>query len=285
MAGRDGRPRHPGGRRDPRRRVRDRGRGAAARGAQCSRARAGRGGGGGPHRADAAPGAAPGGRGGPGGPDPPGRRPGRAAAPPRRQRRRADLYLPAQVRAGPAGDAGRAGPGAQTRRDDGQPGVLRADRAAVASGLVGVHPDGTAGRRPAARRPGVVPGGPLPRPQHLRALPQVPGRLDGAGVGEGGAHRRPDPGDEPRRRPGHVGYPPGGYGGAESPPMSGGGLGGVDPPEETRPAYYAAGPGRWRDWWTLLHPPYTAWHLSYAVIGAALAPQVLVSNLVATVLA
>ena len=54
---------------------------------------------------------------------------------------------------------------------------------------------------------------------------------------------------------------------------------------ETKPAYYAAGPGRWRDWWTLLHPPYTAWHLSYAVIGAALAPRVLVSNLIATVLA
>ena len=41
----------------------------------------------------------------------------------------------------------------------------------------------------------------------------------------------------------------------------------------------------WRDWWTLLHPPYTAWHLSYVVIGAALAPQVLVSYLIATVLA
>jgi hypothetical protein len=52
-----------------------------------------------------------------------------------------------------------------------------------------------------------------------------------------------------------------------------------------RPAYYAARPGAWRDWWTLLHPPYTAWHLSYVVIGAALAPQVLVSYLIATVLA
>jgi hypothetical protein len=41
-----------------------------------------------------------------------------------------------------------------------------------------------------------------------------------------------------------------------------------------RPAYYAAAPGGWRDWWTLLHPPYTAWHLSYVVIGAALAPHV-----------
>jgi len=61
-----------------------------------------------------------------------------------------------------------------------------------------------------------------------------------------------------------------------------------EPSEETgpaRPAYYAARPGGWRDWWTLLHPPYTAWHLSYAVIGAALAPRVYTSRLIATVLA
>jgi hypothetical protein len=52
-----------------------------------------------------------------------------------------------------------------------------------------------------------------------------------------------------------------------------------------RPAYYAARSGGWRDWWTLLHPPYTAWHLSYVVIGACLAPEVRVDRLVATVLA
>ena len=40
----------------------------------------------------------------------------------------------------------------------------------------------------------------------------------------------------------------------------------------TRPAFYALAPGGWRDYVTLLHPPYTAWHLSYVVIGAALAP-------------
>jgi len=57
-----------------------------------------------------------------------------------------------------------------------------------------------------------------------------------------------------------------------------------DGPTE-RPAYYAARPGGWRDWWTLLHPPYTAWHLSYSVIGAALAPRVQTSRLIATVLA
>jgi hypothetical protein len=59
----------------------------------------------------------------------------------------------------------------------------------------------------------------------------------------------------------------------------------ADEPEAQLPAYYAARPGGWRDWWTLLHPPYTAWHLSYAVIGAALAPHVQISRLVATVLA
>ncbi|MGH9919721.1 MAG: hypothetical protein ACRD6W_12760, partial [Nitrososphaerales archaeon] len=52
-----------------------------------------------------------------------------------------------------------------------------------------------------------------------------------------------------------------------------------------RPAFYAARPGRWRDWWTVLHPPYTAWHLSYAVIGACLAPAVALDRLLATLLA
>ena len=40
-----------------------------------------------------------------------------------------------------------------------------------------------------------------------------------------------------------------------------------------RPAFYALSAGGWRDYVTLLHPPYTAWHLSYVAIGAALAPE------------
>ncbi len=52
-----------------------------------------------------------------------------------------------------------------------------------------------------------------------------------------------------------------------------------------RPAYYAARTGGWRDWWTLLHPPYTAWHLSYVVIGASLAPRVNSTRLIATLVA
>lgn len=40
-----------------------------------------------------------------------------------------------------------------------------------------------------------------------------------------------------------------------------------------RPAFYALRPGGWRDLLTLLHPPYTAWHLSYVAIGASVAPR------------
>jgi hypothetical protein len=39
-----------------------------------------------------------------------------------------------------------------------------------------------------------------------------------------------------------------------------------------RPAFYALAKGGWRDFVTLLHPPYTAWHLSYVALGAATAP-------------
>jgi hypothetical protein len=42
---------------------------------------------------------------------------------------------------------------------------------------------------------------------------------------------------------------------------------------EARPTFYALRPGAWRDYVTLLHPPYTLWHLSYVAIGASLAPH------------
>jgi hypothetical protein len=52
------------------------------------------------------------------------------------------------------------------------------------------------------------------------------------------------------------------------------------------PAYYATHATGWRrDVWALLHPPYTAWHLSYVLIGASLAPRVSVPRLAATLLA
>ncbi len=52
-----------------------------------------------------------------------------------------------------------------------------------------------------------------------------------------------------------------------------------------RPAFYALASGGWRDYWTLLHPPYTLWHLSYVAIGASLAPELHVRWLVETLLA
>ena len=66
-----------------------------------------------------------------------------------------------------------------------------------------------------------------------------------------------------------------------------------DPPADQEPtlapAFYAQ-PGFvsrpvLRDWWTLLHPPYTLWHLSYVVIGACLVGPVDSRRLGATVLA
>src|SRR6266550_933099 len=47
-----------------------------------------------------------------------------------------------------------------------------------------------------------------------------------------------------------------------------------------RPAFYALGGGRAAELLTLLHPPYTLWHLSYYALGAALAPRVHADRLV-----
>src|SRR6266516_609141 len=52
------------------------------------------------------------------------------------------------------------------------------------------------------------------------------------------------------------------------------------------PAYYAAPARGWRrDVWAVLHPPYTAWHLSYVLIGASLAPALNLTRLAASLLA
>jgi hypothetical protein len=43
---------------------------------------------------------------------------------------------------------------------------------------------------------------------------------------------------------------------------------------DERPAFYALDAGGWRDYWTLLHPPYTLWHLSFVAIGACVVQQI-----------
>jgi hypothetical protein len=57
------------------------------------------------------------------------------------------------------------------------------------------------------------------------------------------------------------------------------------PAGEPRPAFYALRGGGWRDYWSLLHPPYTVWHLSYVVIGACVAERLRVGWLVETLVA
>jgi len=57
------------------------------------------------------------------------------------------------------------------------------------------------------------------------------------------------------------------------------------PRELDRPAFYALRPGGWRDLITLLHPPYTAWHLSYVALGAAAAPTLHADRLAAALAA
>src|ERR1700730_15488181 len=57
-------------------------------------------------------------------------------------------------------------------------------------------------------------------------------------------------------------------------------------PDTLAPAYYTGRSSGWRrDIWAVLHPPYTAWHLSYVLIGAGLAPSFNAVRLVATLLA
>jgi hypothetical protein len=46
-----------------------------------------------------------------------------------------------------------------------------------------------------------------------------------------------------------------------------------------RPAFYAMRTGGWRDFVTVLHPPYTAWHLSYVALGAVAAPAIYAGRL------
>ena len=52
------------------------------------------------------------------------------------------------------------------------------------------------------------------------------------------------------------------------------------------PSFYALdATGAWKDYVNLLHIPYTIWHLSYVVLGAAVAPAVHLDRLMGTLLA
>jgi hypothetical protein len=54
---------------------------------------------------------------------------------------------------------------------------------------------------------------------------------------------------------------------------------------DQRPAFYALRPGGWRDLVTILHPPYTAWHLANVAFGAAVASEIHTDRFIATLVA
>src|SRR5205814_465749 len=132
--------------------------------------------------------------------------------------------------------------------------------------VVALHAARPARRRVCDGRPGMVRRRTIPRTEHLRPLSALSRQLDGARVDGSRARGCERALDEPRWRSGYVG--------AKDESMT-----------AARPAFYAARPGGWREWWTILHPPYTAWHLSYVVIGATLAPRTDGGRLTVTALA
>jgi len=59
----------------------------------------------------------------------------------------------------------------------------------------------------------------------------------------------------------------------------------ADDTQLKRPAFYALQPGGWRDLVTVLHPPYTAWHLANVAFGAAAAAEIHTDRFIATLAA
>ena len=159
----------------------------------------------------------------------------------------------------PGRHARRARPGRPPGRDGREPRVLRSPRD-LAAALGSLRR-----RRPPRARPhrveGLVRRRPLPRPVDSRLLRAVAARAPARALARGGRHGRPGAAHERRRWRRDLGH------------------------EDVRPAFYALRQGGWRDYVTLLHAPYTAWHLSYVVVGGCLVAEVSWGRLGLTVLA
>src|SRR5205814_3009442 len=167
--------------------------------------------------------------------------------------RRPDRRLPPALSRRPPRGPRRACASAAARSDGGAARLRRPARAPPASGMEPLRRRGPAAPRPRdlAR---LARGRPLPRREHPRlrralAAAEVAERLPRGRVRRCG--RAPAEPWRLRRRLGPA----------------------AATVTEARPAFYALAPGGWRDYLTLLHPPYTAWHLSYVAIGATLAPH------------
>src|SRR5262249_49971649 len=193
---------------------------------------------------------------------------------------RGALLFPAALCGCPGRAHRRDGPVPAPGRDHGEPGVRRPAAAAVARGLVVLHAAGPARARRPHRRRRLVPGGALPGAEHLGSLPALSAGRAHRRLARGRPDRCGGAADEPGGRPGHVGRQGGGRG------CRGGGSG-LGSPRQDRPAFYAVGRGRGGpgDWLPLLPPPYTLWHLSYVVMGAAVMPPLVVWRLAGTLVA
>src|SRR5581483_1644547 len=168
--------------------------------------------------------------------------------------RRGHVYLPAPVRRGSRRDAAAA----RARRPAG--GNRRRARvrrpARTVAGTVGAVGSSRPPRRGEGRRGRLVRGRDVPRRVDPPPLRGVAAGAASAGVAGGGGRGRTGRSSVARWRDRDVGT------------------------QDVRPAFYALRPGGWRDYVTLLHPPYTLWHLSYVAVGAALAPRFHLDRLV-----
>src|SRR3954469_11995996 len=166
--------------------------------------------------------------------------------------RRTDLHVPPALRRRSAGDPARACTRGSPGRHDCRARVRSAGRR-LAPALGALRPH----RPPTCRTgdlAGLGRGRRFPRAEHQELLRGVAGTSARRALAGRRDRGREVPAPQSRRRNRHLGPPRVTQG-------------------DVRPAFYALAPGGWRDYVTLLHPPYTLWHLSYVAIGAALAPE------------
>src|SRR5207302_8300083 len=167
---------------------------------------------------------------------------------PGRRVRRVDVHLSLALRRGSGRGDARARARRPPRRNDRDARVCAAARRLAASlGALGARRASVRGTPDLTR---LARGRPLPRSEHPQLL----------------VASRPRSALSRRRNRGRAGAAPQSRRRRRR-------LGQARVSAESRPAFYALAPGGWRDYVTLLHPPYTVWHLSFVAIGAGLAPH------------
>ncbi len=190
---------------------------------------------------------------------------GGVAAVRRRELRPRHVHVPPALRRRPRRDARRARTRRAHRRNGCVARVRRSGRTR-ASGMGAVRPCRAPARRPRARRTAGARSATSSATRFARTGRRIRSSASSSSGSAAGIARGRGSALEPRRRSRHVGTA------RMSAPSA-------------RPSWYALDTGGWRDYVTLLHLPYTAWHLSYVVIGGCLAPIVAWNRLGAAVAA